>query len=51
MSTLSGCVQAWVKSMSELLDDSSQEVWAEELLEKTARRSQLNLFLEVSMAA
>lgn len=44
---MAGCVQAWMKSMLELLDDSAHEDWAEAVLDKT-KVGRLWLFLEVS---
>ncbi|KAK0661240.1 hypothetical protein QBC41DRAFT_37037 [Cercophora samala] len=40
------CVQVWVKSMIELLDDSEHEAWGEQLLEKVPSR--LRLFVVVA---
>lgn len=44
---IAGCVEAWVKSMIELLDDSAHEDWTEIVLEKS-KSGRLRLFLEVS---
>ncbi|KAK0657019.1 hypothetical protein B0T16DRAFT_366800 [Cercophora newfieldiana] len=44
---LAGCVEAWVKSMAELLEDSAHEDWTEIVLEKS-KSGRLRLFLEVS---
>lgn len=44
---LAGCVQAWAKSMMELLEDSAHEDWTETVLEKS-KSGRLRLFLEVS---
>ncbi|KAK1757869.1 hypothetical protein QBC47DRAFT_377143 [Echria macrotheca] len=41
------CVQAWAKSLTELLDDEAHEAWTETVLEK-AKFGRLRLFLEVS---
>ncbi|KAK4454525.1 hypothetical protein QBC34DRAFT_134918 [Podospora aff. communis PSN243] len=44
---LAGCVEAWAKSMTELLEDSAHEDWTETVLEKS-KYGKLRLFLEVS---
>ncbi|KAK3901011.1 hypothetical protein C8A05DRAFT_35319 [Staphylotrichum tortipilum] len=43
---VAGCVQAWAKSMTELLEDPAHEAWADKLLEKVPVR--LQLFVEVA---
>ncbi len=45
---VAGCVQAWAKSMTELLEDSAHEAWADKLLDKVPVR--LQLFVEVAGA-
>lgn len=45
--TVAGCVRVWVKSMTELLDDSANEDWTETVLEKS-KSGRLRLFLDVS---
>ncbi|KAK0730997.1 hypothetical protein B0H67DRAFT_56775 [Lasiosphaeris hirsuta] len=44
---VTGCVQAWAKSLTELLDDSANEEWTEKVLDKI-KYGRLRLFLEVS---
>ncbi|KAL2124912.1 hypothetical protein VTJ04DRAFT_1277 [Mycothermus thermophilus] len=43
---VAGCVQVWAKSMSELLDDSANEAWTEQVLEKVPVR--LRAYVEVA---
>ncbi|KAL2136196.1 hypothetical protein VTI74DRAFT_5074 [Chaetomium olivicolor] len=46
---VAGCVQAWAKSMIELLEDSAHEAWTEQLLEKVPVRMQV--FVNVASSA
>ncbi|KAL1837816.1 hypothetical protein VTJ49DRAFT_3381 [Mycothermus thermophilus] len=46
VAVVAGCVQAWAKSMAELLDNSANETWTEQVLEKVSVR--LRAFVEVS---
>ena len=46
---VAGCVQAWAKSMMELLEDSAHEAWADKLLEKVPSR--LRVFVDVAASA
>jgi hypothetical protein len=43
---VAGCVQVWAKSMFELLDDSANEAWTEQVLEKVPVR--LRAYVEVA---
>lgn len=47
VTTIAGCVEAWAKSMIELLEDSAHEGWTDTVLEKS-KFGRLRLFLEVS---
>ncbi|KXX75694.1 hypothetical protein MMYC01_208297 [Madurella mycetomatis] len=46
VAVITGCVQAWAKSMAELLEDSAHEAWTETVLEKVPVRMQV--FVEVA---
>ncbi|KAK4167134.1 hypothetical protein QBC43DRAFT_8464 [Cladorrhinum sp. PSN259] len=46
VSIIAGCVQVWVKGLTELLDDSVNEAWADQLLEKVPVT--LRLFIDVA---
>jgi hypothetical protein len=43
---VAGCVQAWARSMTELLDDPAHEAWAEKVLEKVPVR--MRVFVDVA---
>lgn len=48
VTAVAGCVQAWVKSLAEVLEDTEHEEWAETLVERTtAAGSRLRVFPEV----
>lgn len=46
VAVVAGCVQAWAKSLTELLDDAAHEAWTEKVLEKVPVRMQV--FVEVA---
>jgi hypothetical protein len=46
---VAGCVQAWAKSMIELLEDAAHEAWTEKVLEKVPVR--MRVFVEVADSA
>ncbi|KAJ4297393.1 hypothetical protein N0V88_004314 [Collariella sp. IMI 366227] len=46
IAVITNCVQAWVKSMMELLEDSAHEAWANQVLDKVPVRMQV--FVEVA---
>jgi hypothetical protein len=49
VAVVAGCVQAWAKSMMELLEDSAHEAWTDKVLEKVPVRMQV--FVEVASSA
>ncbi|KAH8883562.1 hypothetical protein GQ53DRAFT_882329, partial [Thozetella sp. PMI_491] len=49
VSVVAGCVQAWVKSAKELLDDEANEEWTEKFLDKVKSCHTIRLYLEVGV--
>ncbi|KAK4156635.1 hypothetical protein C8A00DRAFT_30488 [Chaetomidium leptoderma] len=49
VAVVAGCVQAWAKSMTELLEDPVNEDWTEKVLEKVPVR--MRVFVEVAAAS
>ncbi|KAH6854087.1 hypothetical protein B0I37DRAFT_388235 [Chaetomium sp. MPI-CAGE-AT-0009] len=49
VTVVAGCIRAWAKSMTELLDDAAHAEWTEEVLVKVTAR--MRVFVEVSTSA